>query len=358
MNALRLRLQALGVAAKMWYAGHSPREQRIILGVLTFAGLCLVYLWGWIPMRDYQQSVADEIVEGQEQLKRSVRIVRSADSLRAERESLEKKLTQARQRLLPGRGATLGAAALQERANALAAEKGIAVQSTQVMKDEALDPYRKVAIKLVLSGELKPFAELVSALEFGQQLAVPNVEVNRRGVAPGAKGPRTLSATLEVAGFVLAEDAKVDEAPAAGEAGAEPAPTGDGTAPASPPGGPGAATGAPTPTLPGAPAAATGALHPRSREHPRRRSGAPATAPTGAPAAQPAGPAGSAAPTGAPGHAAPAAVPPGKDATTTTTAPRARAKTTTTTRPVPTLPPIVPRKPPQPAPAAPAEEAD
>src|SRR4029453_7956664 len=84
-----------------------------------------------------------------------------------------------------------------------------------VMKEEALDPYRKVSVRLTLSGELKPFSELVSALEYGQQLAVPIVEVNRRGAVPGAKGPRTLSATVEVAGFVLSEEAKAEEAPPA-----------------------------------------------------------------------------------------------------------------------------------------------
>jgi Tfp pilus assembly protein PilO len=319
VSALRARLQVFWAGLQVWYAGHSVRDQRVILSVLTFAALSVVYLWGWLPLRDYRQSLADEVTEGQEQLKRSVRIVRSADSLRAERESLEKKLAQARQRLLPGRGATLGAAALQERANALAAEKGITVQSTQVMKDEALDPYRKVAIRLTLSGELRPFAELVSALEFGQQLSIPFVEVNRRGVAPGAKGPRTLSATMEVSGFVLAEDAKVDEgggvegAPEAAAAAA-----GDGTAPpqGTPP------QGAPSPT--------TGP-------------GAPAASPPNAPAANP---------------PAPPTTPPGKGGTPTSTPPPAQPGTTATTRPVPTLPPIVPKTPPRPAPAAPAEETD
>jgi hypothetical protein len=92
------------------------------------------------------------------------------------------------------------------------------------MKEEQVDPYRKVAVRLTLSGEIKPFAELVSGLEYGQQLGIPFVEVSRRGAVPGAKGPRTLSATVEVTGFVLAEDAKGEEQPAgeadAGEAAA------------------------------------------------------------------------------------------------------------------------------------------
>src|SRR5262249_24068740 len=121
---------------------------------------------------------------------------------------VEERLKQPRSRLLPGRGGTLGAAALQERTNSLAAEKGITVQSTQVMKEEAVDPYRKVSVRLTLSGELKPFAELLSGLEYDQQLAVPFVEANRRGAVPGAKGPRTIQATGEVTGFVLGEEAK------------------------------------------------------------------------------------------------------------------------------------------------------
>ncbi len=214
MSGLRARLQAFFGGVQRWYAGHSRRDQRIVLGILAFAAVCVVYLWVWVPLRDYRQTVADEIAEGQEALARAARTLGSAESLKLERENLEKRLKQARERLLPGRGGTLGAAALQERTNSLAAEKGITVQSTQVMKEEALDPYRKVSVRLTLSGELKPFAELVSALEYGQQLAVPIVEVNRRGAVPGAKGPRTLSATIEVAGFVLSEDAKTEEAKA------------------------------------------------------------------------------------------------------------------------------------------------
>ena len=261
MSALRARLQALFGGFGRWYAGHSVRDQRIITGVLVFAAVCLVYLFAWVPLRDYRQRVAEEIADGQDQLARASRSLGAADSLRAERESLRKRLVQARTRLLPGRGGTLGAAALQERANSIASEKGITVQSTQVMKEEAVDPYRKVAVRLTLSGELKPFAELVSGLEYGQQLAIPFVEVNRRGAAPGAKGPRTLSATLEVTGFVLGEQAKAEEgAPAEAEAALPNAEEGNGSKAAGAPGPivapTGAATattvaGAPSTTLPG-----------------------------------------------------------------------------------------------------------
>ncbi len=351
MSALRARLQAFGGGIRRWHAAHSRRDQRIILGVLVLAIVCVTYLWAWVPLRDYRLTVADEIIQGQEQLARAARVLGSADSLKAERETLEKRLKQARERLLPGRGGTLGAAALQERTNSLAAEKGITVQSTQVMKEEALDPYRKVSVRLTLSGELKPFAELVSGLEYGQQLAVPIVEVNRRGAVPGAKGPRTLSATVEVAGFVLSEEAKSEETPPAegGEAGevaaAEAVEAARGEA------APGAATDGAAPTGDGAP---TGA------------------APTGAPATDaPTGPATAGAPTGASGAAlasgAPTSTtvaPAAPSATTTTTTPPAagttstmpRARTTSTIRLPPTTPPVVPKNPKNPQNPPPSEE--
>jgi Tfp pilus assembly protein PilO len=352
VSALRARFQAPWGGIQRWYARHSRRDQRIILGIFAFAVVCVAYLWAWVPLRDYRQTVAAEIVEGQEQLARAARTLGAADSLTTERENLEKRLKQARERLLPGRGGTLGAAALQERTNSLAAEKGITVQSTQVMKEEALDPYRKVSVRLTLSGELKPFAELVSALEYGQQLAVPIVEVNRRGAVPGAKGPRTLSATVEVAGFVLSEEAKTEEARAeepppaeGGEAGevaaaegsdaarAEPAPTG-----ATPTGA--APTGA-TPTG----AAPMGAAPPGAAPPigPAPTGATPTgAAPAGAP---PAGTAAGGGPTGATG----ATVPPGV-APPTTVAPAARPAATTTARPVPTLPLPVPGTPQNPPP--------
>jgi Tfp pilus assembly protein PilO len=208
---LRERIQGLSTAATRWYGRHTASEQRIILSVAVLAVLSILYVGVVVPVRDFRAGVADEITDGQEQLERAARYIGATDSLRAEREALKKRLQQARARLLPGRTGTLGAAALQERTNAIAAEKGVTVQSTQVMREETVQPYHKVSVRLTLSGELKPFADMVSTIEYGQQLAIPFAEMSRRGAVPGAKGPRTLTATLEVSGFVLAEEAKPED---------------------------------------------------------------------------------------------------------------------------------------------------
>lgn len=215
------RLRAAVAAVRAWYAAHSVRDQRILLAVAGLVVVSAVYVGVVVPVWDFRARVAGEIEAGQQELERAARYLAALEGLRAERAALQKRLQQARGRLLPGSSGTLGAAALQERANALAAEKGVTIQSAQVMREETLDPYRKVTVRLTLSGELQPFAEMVSALEYGQQLAVPFVEITRRGAVAGAKGPRTLSATVEVSGFVLAEEKKPDEATVDGEAPAD-----------------------------------------------------------------------------------------------------------------------------------------
>lgn len=225
---LPVDFRALWERALAWYNGYGQRDQRIILGVLIAVGASIVYLGVIDPIVEYRKDRGKKITDAQFELEQSMRFVGKKDTLRAEREDLRKRLTQAKSRLLPGVTGTLGAAALQERANSLASEKGIAVQSTQVMKEEAADPFRKVAVRLTLSGELKPLAEVVAALEYQQQLSVPFVEISRRGAVAGAKGPRTLSITLEVSGFVQgtptkSETAEADAAAVAGEAGTAPA---------------------------------------------------------------------------------------------------------------------------------------
>ncbi len=193
--------RALWAQVVRWYAARPPRDRRIWGGVGVLVALSLLYLGVVKPVIGYRQAVKREIAEGLDQLEHARRFLAAADGLRAERDDQRQKLAQAKQRLLPGSSGTLGAAALQERANSLAAEKGVTVQSTQVMKEEPADPFRKIAIRLTLSGELRPLAELLSGL-----------------AVAGAKGPRTLSATVEVNGYLEGEQAKKAEAePGEGE---------------------------------------------------------------------------------------------------------------------------------------------
>jgi len=329
----------LWVRIQRWYAGHTTRDRRILAGVAGAVVVSLLYVGVAEPIVHYRRRVADEIGEGQEQLERSARFLAAGDGLRAERDDLKKRLEEAKKRLLPGGSATLGAAALQERANAIAQNQGITVQSTQVMKEEPADPFRKVSIRLTLSGELKPFSELLSGLEYGpQQLTVPFLEVTRRGAVAGQKGPRTLSATVELSGYLLGE-----QAPKSGESeGAE------GEAEAAVPPVEGEATGenppgkAPVEGQPGAPAA-----EPKAAAEPPNPPSA-----EGPPPVAPAGPSEAAVP------------PPGPPAAASPTPPAAQTPPPVAANPPPpapaTPPPPAASPPPEPpaAPAAPPAAAE
>ena len=218
-----MNLAALWAAARRWYESHSVRDQRIVAGVALAIVLSLVYVGIVDPLIAYRRGVADEIQEGQEQLERAARFLGARETLAAERGDLRRRFEQAKTHLIPADSGTLGAAALQERANAIAAEKGITVQSTQVMREEPAEPFRKVAVRLTLQGELRPFADFVAGLEYGpQELRIPFVEVSRRGAVAGAKGPRTLTSTVEVSGYI-APAAAATPKDAAGDAGEAPA---------------------------------------------------------------------------------------------------------------------------------------
>lgn len=214
-----MNLRQRWTQAVRWYAAHAQRDRRVLAVVGALIGLSLLYKGAVEPLVHYRAYVKGEIEKGQEQLSSADRFLAAADGLRAERDELRQKLAQAKQRLLPGSSGTLGAAALQERATLLAAEKGITVQSTQVMKEEAVEPFHKIAIRLTLAGELKAVAELLYGLEYGPQaLGIPFIELSRRGAVAGAKGPRTLSSTIEVTGYLEGEKAgKPEPEPTEGE---------------------------------------------------------------------------------------------------------------------------------------------
>ena len=222
-----MNFRGLVDGVRRWYQSHGERDRRIILGVVIAVGLSLVYLGVVEPITDYRKAVAEEIAEGHDRLDQAERFVGALDALRTERDDLKQKLGQARSRLLPGATGAIGAAALQERVNTVAGTRGITVQSTQVMREEDVNPFRKVSVRLTLSGELRQFAGFLSDLEYGPQaLRVPFMEVSRRGAAVAGKGPRALSVSLEVSGYLLA---RAEEPPPSEPA--PPAEAGDVTAP-------------------------------------------------------------------------------------------------------------------------------
>jgi hypothetical protein len=207
---LRDRLQGYWVPVARWYGGYSPRDQRIILGVALAVGLSLVYVGPIEMIRGYRNDVREQMEDGLAQVERAQRTLRGVDALRRERDELKQRLKIARADLLPGGSGTLGAAALEARASDLAQAKGVEVRTKQVMREEAADPFRKVAVRLTLAGEIGSIAGMLAGLEYDHHFTVPFMELSRRGALMGQTGPRMLTATIEVAGFVSSGEAAAE----------------------------------------------------------------------------------------------------------------------------------------------------
>jgi type II secretory pathway component PulM len=207
---LRARLAAYWAPVARWYAGYSQRDQRMILGVALLVALSFVYVGPIEMVRDYRRDVQERMADGQQQIERALKTLRGVEALRRERDDVKQRLKAARAYLLPGNSGTLGAAELEEQASTLAREMGVEVRTKQVMKEEAAGPYRRVAVRMTLAGDVGAIAGMLAGLEYDRRFTVPFMELSRRGALVGANVPRTLTATVEVAGFVASGDAGPD----------------------------------------------------------------------------------------------------------------------------------------------------
>jgi hypothetical protein len=157
-------------------------------------------------VREYRRGVEEQIGDGQQQIERGLKTLRGLESLRRERDDLKQRLKVTRGNLLPGGSGTLGAAALEARASDLAQTEGVEVRTKQVMREEAVDPFRRVAVRFTLAGNIGAIAGMLAGLEYEHHFTVPFMELSRRGALVGANVPRTLTATVEVAGYVSSAD--------------------------------------------------------------------------------------------------------------------------------------------------------
>ena len=198
------------------------RQQRLYLAL----GVVLLLVVGRIGISwflDFRTEVKDDVRLTAQRLATAKRLAQRAPQTKKEFEALQTRYESTVAELVPGDTPTLAAAALQDRVSALASEKKVSVQTTQVLKDEALGPFRQVSLRITASGELHDLADFLTALEFGPlRVSIPFIELSRRGAMVRKQGVgRTVSATIQISGVVqgTAQLAKVQKV----AAGAEPA---------------------------------------------------------------------------------------------------------------------------------------
>jgi general secretion pathway protein M len=201
----------------------SAREQRLIIvaGVVLILILLRVTIVG--PFLGYRQQLADEIVQNREWLENARAYLARAGEVERNRDKLRDQVRQVRTQLVPGGTPDLAAANLQDTLHGLAGEAGIEIRSTQKMRDEPVDDFRRIAVRITVTGEIQALAEFLSGIEYNKQrFLITFFEISRRGAVLRNQGARALSATIEVSAFIqgpleASQPAAAPEAPEASE---------------------------------------------------------------------------------------------------------------------------------------------
>lgn len=182
-------------------------RERVLAGAALLALLLLLVRYGMVePYLAYTARLEEEIEQEVQRVAKMQRQRGRREQIATQVNVLRQRFHETRQRLIPGGTPALASAHLQERIQTLASQRGLEVVTTQVMRDEALGEFRKIAVQVTLRGELPAVADFVSGVEYGDWLlAVTTLEVrstyNLR-VRP-REGPRNpLTITLEVGGVM------------------------------------------------------------------------------------------------------------------------------------------------------------
>jgi general secretion pathway protein M len=203
------------------WARFSSRERRLIGAAGGVLVLFLVHLLVISPFLSYRQDLQDEIAAHRDQLENGhAYLARTADLTR-QRDQWQKAFQQVRSQLVAGDTPTLAAANLQNTLHSLANEKTVEIQSTQVMRDDTVGDFRRIAVRITVTGDLKPLADFLAGVEHGAtRVTIPFLEISRRGAVLRGKAARALSATIEVTAFLQGTQTAAAGGPAANPAGA------------------------------------------------------------------------------------------------------------------------------------------
>jgi len=199
------------------WTAFSPRERYLVVGAAATAILVVIR---YAPMPSVGSltggGAEDDWVQLQK-IENYQKILGRSDAADKQFQELQIRYDEARNRLVPGSTPTQVGAALQGKLSQMASDAGLNVLSSQILKDETFGEFRRVGVRMTLSGELEGVTKMLSAIETGAaEVAVTLLEINRklgatrrpptpssRATPPAAAAAAaTLTATLEVKTFM------------------------------------------------------------------------------------------------------------------------------------------------------------
>jgi len=196
------------------WAGFSTRERALIVGAIVVAVVVLVR---YSPIGSIGSNISfgsdDDRWVQVRKIENFQKILARSNAVQSDSQALKMRYDRAQQRLIAGETPTQVGAELQGRLSSMATEAGLNVLSSQILKEEEAEGFRRVGVRLTLSGELQGVARMLASIEGGDvDVAVTLLEINRKLGAtrrpptssrtPTSIAQAPLTATLEVKTFM------------------------------------------------------------------------------------------------------------------------------------------------------------
>ena len=193
------------------WAAFSPRERYLLIAAVVVALIVVARYSPLGSLGSLSFSDADDRWVQIRKIENYQKILARSAAVEVQGRLLRERYETAQQRLLAGATPTQVGAELQGRISSMAGDAGLNVLSSQILKEEDTDDFRRVGVRLTLSGELDGVARLLSAIESGNAtMGVTLLEINRKLGA--TRRPTTsrstsasqasLTATMEVKTFM------------------------------------------------------------------------------------------------------------------------------------------------------------
>ncbi len=159
----------------------SKRERSLILAAVTVALAVAGRYAPFVPMISSEEQGPDATWVRMQKVKNFHRIIGRSDAVMARTRAIETRYKAAGKRLIEGVTPTQVGAELQGRLSQMAGDAGLNVLSSQILKPEDVEEFRRVGVRMTLSGELDGMARMVSSVESDRKdLAVTLLEINRK----------------------------------------------------------------------------------------------------------------------------------------------------------------------------------
>jgi type II secretory pathway component PulM len=174
---------------------------RALALALAIVVLVVLYLIAVMPLVGLFTQRQQMIQARQMLLPRLQAVAAELPALRARTARLR---AEQRKRKLTLDGATdaIASADLESRIDALAREVGVTIGSTESLPTEPRGPYRRIGLRLVLTGRYAALVHLLAKLETVRPpLVVDNLQLHGPLAQPGIETAATLDAGLDVYGF-------------------------------------------------------------------------------------------------------------------------------------------------------------